>query len=141
MSRAPAGGPFTGFSTGVRPEWLDYNGHLTDWAYSVVCSQANEALIDALDLGASYRERTGCALYTVEARLRFLAEVRPDTRLRAVSVVIDADAKRLRLRTTLLDDAGTEVLTGEYLYLHVDGRTGRVAPFRTPVPVADPDPD
>jgi acyl-CoA thioesterase FadM len=121
--------PLTSFTTDVRPEWVDYNGHLTDWAYSVVCSQANEAMLDALDLGAAYRARTGCAMYTVESHLRYLAEVAADAHLRAVTVVVEADAKRLRLGTSLVDDAGTEVLSAEHLYLHVDGATGRVTPF------------
>lgn len=130
-----SGQAYDGFATGVRPEWLDYNGHLTDWAYAVVCSMANEALLDALDLGAGYRERTGCAMYTVEAHLQYVAEVGPDARLRARSAY-EADAKRLRVHTVLLDDLGTEVLRAEHLYLHVDTGTGRVAAFPQPPTVA-----
>ena len=122
-------GPLRLYRTAVRPQWIDYNGHLTDSAYAVVCSAANEAVLDALGIGAAYRDRTGCATYTVEAHLSFLAEVGPDDELHAETVVAWADAKRLRLRTTLLDRSERAVLVGEYLYLHVDTATGRVAPF------------
>ena len=123
-----AEGSYAGFATAVRPDWVDYNGHLTDWAYAVVCSLANEALLDELDLGAAYRERAGCAMYTVEAHLRYLAEVAPGARVRASSTYA-ADAKRLRVRTLLRDDRDVEVLSAEHVYLHVDVTTGRVVPF------------
>ncbi len=130
MSGWPTGS-YQGFATSVRPDWVDYNGHLTDWAYAVLCSMANEEVLDALDLGAAYRERTGCAMYTVEAHLRYVAEVTPDATVRATSTY-EADSKRLRVRTTLLSssgDAATEALTAEHVYLHVDATAGRVVPF------------
>lgn len=120
---------FAAYGSGVRTEWLDYNGHMTDSAYAVVCSEANELLLDALDLGAAYREATGCAMYTVEAHLRYLNEVGPGSKLHAETLVVAADAKRLRIHTTVLADDGVPVLTGEYLFLHMDHDTGRVAPF------------
>jgi acyl-CoA thioester hydrolase len=123
-----AQGSYGGFVTGVRPEWVDYNGHLTDWAYAVVCSMANESLLDHLDLGAAYRERAGCAMYTVEAHLRYLAEVAPDVQVSALSTY-ERDAKRLRVRTVLRDDHDVEVLSAEHVYLHVDVTSGRVVPF------------
>jgi acyl-CoA thioester hydrolase len=122
-------GPFTAYRAPVRAEWVDYNGHLNDSAYAVVCAQANELLLDALGVGAAYRAATGCSTYTVEAHLRFLAEVGAGAELHAESVLVAADGKRLRVHTTLLDAADTPVLTGEYLYLHVDGAAGRVVPF------------
>jgi acyl-CoA thioesterase FadM len=128
-------GSYEGFATAVRPDWVDYNGHLTDWAYAVLCSMANEEVLDALDLGAAYRERTGCAMYTVEAHLRYVAEVAPDATVRATSTY-EADSKRLRVRTTLLSSGDgatevmtTEVMTAEHVYLHVDATAGRVVPF------------
>ena len=125
--------PYAGFATGVRPEWVDYNGHLTDWAYAVVCSMANEALLDALDLGAAYRERTGCAMYTVEAHLRVPRRGRAGRAAARGVRRTTADAKRLRVRTSLR--AGdVEVLAAEHLYLHVDG-THRP---RRPLPLTKP---
>ncbi len=127
-SEVQPGRPFGGYDSGVRAEWLDYNGHMTDSAYGVVCSEANERLLDALDLGAAYRAATGSAMYTVEAHLRYLQEVGPGAKLYAETLVVAADTKRLRVHTTILADDGVPVLTGEYLFLHVDD-SGRVAPF------------
>ena len=126
MSDVPA--PFRGHRTRVRPEWVDYNGHMHDAWYAVVLSDANEHFCDVLGLSADYRASTGAALYTVEMHLRFLAECAQGEELTATTVVLDADAKRLRLHTEIASDSGP-VATGEALYLHVDGTSGRVVPM------------
>jgi acyl-CoA thioesterase FadM len=112
----------------VREEWLDYNGHVTDSAYAVLCGAANESYLEHLGISADYQRRTGCTTYTVEAHLRFLAEVSRGQTVEADVLLVDCDAKRLRLRTTLRVE-GTDVLTGEYLFLHVDQNVGAVTPF------------
>lgn len=115
-------------SIAVRDEWLDYNGHVTDSAYAVICAAANEAFLEHVGVSADYQARTGCTTYTVEAHLRYLDEVGRGAVLRAEVLPVDADAKRLRLHTTVYDGERA-VLTGEYLFLHVDQGQGRVAPF------------
>ena len=112
----------------VRDEWLDYNGHVTDSAYSVLCAAANEAYLEHLGISADYQRATGCTTYTVEAHLRYLAEVSRGQSVDAEVLLVDSDAKRLRLHTTLSVE-GAPVLTGEYLFLHVDQNEGRVAPW------------
>ncbi|MGH3445535.1 MAG: thioesterase family protein [Nocardioidaceae bacterium] len=120
---------FHGYTTAVRPEWLDYNGHMNDSAYAVVCTEANEMLLDALGLSADYQARTRQAMYTVEAHLRYLDEVGPEAQLRAESLLVDASSKRIRVHTTVLREDDQPVLTGEYLFLHVDQSVGKVVPI------------
>ena len=112
----------------VREEWLDYNGHVNDSAYALLCGAANEAYLEHLGISADYQRRTGCTTYTVEAHLRFLAEVSRGQTVEADVLLVDCDAKRLRLHTTLRVE-GADVLTGEYLFLHVDQNAGAVTPF------------
>ncbi len=123
-----SGDGFRGPDISVRDEWLDYNGHVTDSAYAVICALGNEALLDHLGVGADYFARTGCSTFTVESHLRYLAEVGHDATLSTVSVLVAADAKRLRMHTRVRY-GDSEVLTGEYLFLHVDRSTSRVTPF------------
>ena len=120
--------PFHAPPMPVREEWLDYNGHVTDSAYAVLCAEANEAYLEHLGVSADYLRRTGCTTYTVEAHLRFLAEVSRGQVVDADVLLVDCDAKRLRLHTTLRV-GDVDVLTGEYLFLHVDQTAGGVAPF------------
>jgi acyl-CoA thioester hydrolase len=118
--------PFRGHRTRVRPEWVDYNGHMNDAAYAVVLGEANEALLEALGLSAGYRERTGAALFTVESHLRYLAECTLGQLLTATSLLVSADAQKLHVCTELLDEQGRTAATGEFLYLHVDTGAGKV---------------
>jgi acyl-CoA thioester hydrolase len=127
MGDVPA--PFREHRTRVRPEWVDYNGHMNDAAYAQVLGDANEVFLDALGLSAAYRERTGAGLFTVESHIRYLAECSLDQLLAATSLLVFADAKKLHVCTELLDETGQPVSTGEFLYLHVDAAQGKVVPM------------
>lgn len=118
--------PFRGYRTSVQPQWLDYNGHMNDSAYGIVCTQANELLLEALGLSAAYQAATHHAMFTVEAHLRYLAEVGADDELDAETLLVDHGPKRLHVHTTIYRSDRTAALTGEYLFLHVDQGTGRV---------------
>jgi acyl-CoA thioesterase FadM len=123
----PAGpaAPFARYRTEVREEWLDYNGHLSDAAYAIVLSEANELLFADLGLSKGYREDTGRAMYTVESHIRYLAESKRGDVLEAASLLVSADTKRMRVHTLLSRD-GMPIATGEHLYLHVDEAAGGV---------------
>ena len=124
----PTSGPFTAYREQVRPEWLDYNGHLNDASYAVVLTLAHELLLEHLGLSADYRESHHASMFTVEMHLRYLAEVSAGQTITASTVVVEADHKRLRLHSELSAD-GTLAATGECLYLHVDTDAGRTAPL------------
>ena len=121
--------PFAGYQADIRQEWIDYNGHLHDASYAIVLSEANEVLLAALGLSEEYQARTGRAMYTVEAHIRYLAETATSDRLAAASFLVSADPKRLRVHTVLTRRDETAVATGEHLYLHVDNELGRVIPM------------
>ena len=119
--------PYAGYRTEVRAEWIDYNGHLNDAGYAIVLSEANELLLAHLGLSEAYRADTGRAMYTVESHIRYLAEAMRGDVIEAASLLVSADAKRLRVHTVLRRDDGVPVATGEYLYLHVNQAAGGVA--------------
>ena len=124
--RATLAAPYSGYRTEVGAEWIDYNGHLNDAGYAILLSEANEALLAHLGLSEAYRADAGRAMYTVESHIRYLAEAMRGDVIEAVSLLVSADAKRLRVHTVLRRDDGVQVATGEYLYLHVDQATGSV---------------
>src|SRR5262249_1308268 len=113
----------------VREEWIDYNGHLRDAGYALGLREANEALLAHLGLSEDYRAGTGQAMYTVESHIRYLAEAKQGDVIEAASLLVSADAKRLRLHTVLRRHDGTPVATGEYLYLHIGEAAGGVTPL------------
>ena len=59
----------------VPKEWIDYNGHMMDAFYFVAFTEATEAFLDHVGLGADYRARTGSGVYTAEGHLCFLSGV------------------------------------------------------------------
>jgi acyl-CoA thioester hydrolase len=124
----PAGqaGPYARYRTKVPEEWIDYNGHLNDAGYAIVLSEANEVLLAHLGLSEAYRMDTGRAMYTVESHIRYLAEARRGDVIEAASLLVSADAKRMRVHTLLRRGDGVPIATGEYFYLHVDQAAGGV---------------
>ena len=120
--------PFSAYRQLVRPEWLDYNGHVNDASYATVFSGAHELVLESLGLSADYRASHQASMFTVETHIRYLAECSRGQTLTAATILVDADDKRLRLHSELYAD-GLLAATAESLYLHVDTTTGRVAPL------------
>ena len=128
-----AGGPASTatqpLSTGGRAvpaDWIDYNGHMMDAYYFLAFTEATEALLDHVGLGAAYRAETGCSMYTVESHLCFRASVRAGDELRYTSQLLGCDAKRLHVFHRMTGAGGVEVATNELMFLHVDAALERV---------------
>jgi carnitine 3-dehydrogenase len=113
--------------TEVRPEWVDYHGHMTDSRYLQVFGDATDALLRYAGVDEAYR-RSGRALYTVETHVTHQAEARALEPLYVTSRVLEVDDKRVALFHALYrgrDDA--QVATAEQLYLHVDSAAGKAS--------------
>lgn len=120
-------GPST-FRQQVRPEWIDYNGHLSEAYYVLVFGFATDALMERTGMDARYRTDTGHSLYTVEAHVRYLHEVGPDAELLVTTRITERGAKKLRLAHEMTVGE-TVVATEEIVALHVDSAQGRAVPF------------
>ena len=117
----------------VSVDWIDYNGHMMDGYYSIAFTEATDALLDQLGLGAAYREQTGSSIYTVESHLCFFRSVRAGVRLRYASQLLGVDAKRLHAFHWMTDAVtGDELAANELMLLHVDVATERVTPMPPP---------
>jgi acyl-CoA thioester hydrolase len=112
----------------VRPEWIDYNGHLNEGYYVVVFGHATDALMVRLGMTPEYVTDTRTSLYTVEAHVRYLAEVPPDSLLSVRSSVIGVTGKLLWLWHEMWCD-DRPLATEEVLLVHVDTSVGRASPF------------
>jgi acyl-CoA thioester hydrolase len=111
----------------VRPEWIDYNGHLSEPYYVLVFGDATTALMDQVGLGPDYRERHDSSLYTVEAHIQYLREVLPDSEMTVTTSVLSAGGKKVRIYHEMHVD-GELVATEELLCLHVTARRASVLP-------------
>ncbi len=126
------------FRSTVRPEWIDYNGHMSEAFYVLVFGHATDALMIETGLDSGYRESTGCSLYTVESHIRFLRDVPEGSRLAVRTRVLGAAARKARFVHEMYVVSGPEaeptpdavpVATTELLAVHVDQQAGRATEF------------
>ncbi len=111
-------------------DWIDYNGHLTEWAYARVFADGIDHALVELGFGPEYRDTERGTFYTVETHLRFLREIPPGVDLLAQTTVVGVDPKRLHFAEVLTPDGHDwEAATFESLLLHVDTDTTRVKPM------------
>src|ERR1700733_617865 len=114
----------------VRPEWIDYNGHMNEAYYVLIFGDATDAFYDHVGLDDTARRRDDVSIYTVEAHIRYLVEAPVGTELRIATRVLAHDAKRLRLHHAMhrARDGVTLAVT-ELAALHVNKSTLRASPF------------
>jgi acyl-CoA thioesterase FadM len=72
----------------IRPEWIDYNGHLSEAYYVLVFGHATDAAMGRLGMTPQYLRDTGTSLFTLEAHIRYLDQVPPGARPEVRSSVI-----------------------------------------------------
>ena len=125
-------GPLRLWEGEVLAGWIDANRHMSDGFYAVAFGEASWRVQDHLGMDARYRARTGGTLYSVEAHLTWARELGLGQRLHVESLVLGADAKRLRVFHRLFaSDAGYLAATMDVMMLHVfQGEDGvRTGPF------------
>jgi acyl-CoA thioester hydrolase len=124
----PIPAPLRLYQTAVSADWVDYNGHLSEWAYLLVFGDNADAFFRFFGVDDDYRA-AGRSLYTAETHLRHLAEAHLGERLRLTLQVLGVDTKRLHIVHEMAGDTGEHIATAEQLLLHVDTRAGKVTPF------------
>mgnify|MGYP006087134007 CR=1 FL=1 len=117
------------FDADVLPEWLDYNGHMTESRYLQVFGDATDAFLNFIGMDKNYRKQ-GFSVYTVETHIRHLQEVAGGEPLTVKTQLLGFDEKRLRVVHKLLHTSSGDVLaTGEHMLLHVNTDKGKACPF------------
>lgn len=119
------------YTTPVLADWVDYNGHLRDAFYLLIFSYATDAFMDRIGLTSEDREAVGTSLFTLEAHIIYLHEVKLDEPVEVRTLIVAHDRKRVHLYHSLYKTGGTEELAAsEQMLLHVDLAAGpKSAPF------------
>jgi acyl-CoA thioester hydrolase len=119
------------YRTPVQEDWVDYNGHLRDAYYLLIFSYATDALMERIGLDADSRGQSGNSLFTLEAHINYLHEVKLGTEVWVQTQIIGFDRKRLHVYHSLHRAGFDEVLAAsEQLLLHVDLTGPKAAVFR-----------
>ena len=127
--------PLELYSAVVEPDWVDYNGHMTEWAFLTAFGWASDALFRYVGIDEDHRAG-GHSYYTVETHLNYRREASEGEPLRVTTQVLGSDAKRLHIFHTMYrggtgraGDGADLLCTGEQMLVHVDTGAGRSAPL------------
>jgi carnitine 3-dehydrogenase len=121
----PAPQELTRIDTQVRPEWVDYNGHMTDFRYVQLFGEAMDALYRRIGIDDTYR-RNGRMFYTVATQISYLAEAKVSDPLFATVQVMSVDNKRLKVAHRLHRSSDHKLIaSGEQTHVHVNTRAGK----------------
>jgi len=126
--------PFAEARAVVRPEWIDYNGHMNVGYYSVVFDIAADAFLEFLGLTQEFRSHHGATTFALEQHLNFLREVNEGDALRFEARLLDFDAKRFHFYQEMFrmgDDRPAASCEG--LSAHVSTVTRKTAPMPQPL--------
>ena len=125
----PVAAPLTLYETTVEPDWVDYNGHMSEWAFLTAFGWASDKLFRYVGVDEDYRS-AGHTFFTVETHLNYVREASLADPLRFTTQVLGVDAKRLHFFHAMEHATTGELLcTTEQMLLHVDTRAGSTAPL------------
>ncbi len=113
----------------VGPEWVDYNGHMSESCFLLVFGDNSDAFFRYFGIDEAYRE-AGHSLFTVETHIHHVREVSKGEPIALTLQLLDLDPKRLHVFHSMEHgETGVLLATAEQLLLHVDTRAGRVVPL------------
>ena len=123
-------GLFTTF-TAVKPEWIDYNGHMNMGYYLVAFDHvATDQFYDSMNIGVAQKQAVGKTTFTLGANIDFIREVHQGDRLRLTTQLVDYDHKRLHyIHCMYHADQGYLASTNECLGMYIDLETRRSTRF------------
>jgi len=118
----------------VRPEWIDYNGHMNVAYYVLAFDLATDAFLDHIGLDHAYKNDANCTTFVVDMNVSYLGEVLEGDRLRFTTQLLNCDEKRLHYFHRMYHaDKGYLAATNELMTVHIDLESRRVAPMRDDV--------
>ena len=113
----------------VEPDWVDYNGHMTESAYLTAFGWASDALFRYVGIDEGYRAG-GHSFYTAETHIHYRREASLHQELSFTTQLLGVDEKRLHIFHAMFDGQGSRLSSTEQMLLHVDTGAGAVAPIR-----------
>ena len=127
---APITAPLCLHQPQVLPEWVDYNGHMSESCFLLVFGDNSDAYFRYIGIDESYRDVDNKSVYTVQTHIHNIREVAEGEPLRLTLQVLDVDDKRMHIFHAMYHGKDGHLLaTGEQMLVHVDMAQGRAAPM------------
>lgn len=111
--------PFRSSVMTVRPDWIDYNGHMNMAYYAVIFDEAADEIYPFIGFGPEY-QKTGFTTYTAEFHICYLRELHLNDKVTVTLQLVDHDEKRFHTYQEIWHEDGWCAATGEAMGLHVD---------------------
>jgi len=122
--------PYTRYNTTVKPEWIDYNGHMNVGYYHIAFDAAVEPFFHWLGLTPEYRKANHCSTFAHEAHLNFLQEVNEGDKIRFETRLLDFDQKRIHFFQEMFHESENYIAAShESISSYMDMRTRKTAPL------------
>ena len=125
--------PLSLYEGSVQPEWVDYNGHMSESYYLLVFGDASDALFRYIGIDEAYRA-AGRSFYTVESHINYYKETSTGEPLRITTQLLGLDEKRLHFFHAMYHgETGDLLATTEQMLLHVDMNQAKASPIEPQV--------
>ncbi|KAB2717679.1 carnitine 3-dehydrogenase [Brucella intermedia] len=116
-------GPLRLLDARVIPEWIDYNGHMTEHRYLDVFGQATDRFLAHIGVDDAYL-KSGHSYYTVETHIMHRGEAKAGDELHVETQLLSFDEKRAHVFHSLRR-GDAEIASAEQMLLHVDSKAGK----------------
>lgn len=123
------GSPHISTEMEVKPDWIDYNGHMNMAYYNVLFDHAADEFYPIIGLGEDYAKTRQLTTYTAEFHICYLRELHLGQKVRVHSWILDYDEKRFHTFQEIHHPDGWIAATAEALGLHIDMTGPKVAPM------------
>ena len=114
----------------VKPEWIDYNSHMTVPRYFDAMIDSINKWFELVDLGETYMASEGKSMFTAQSHWNYIRELKLDDPLKVTMQLLDADSNKIRYFAQLIHaEENYLAATAELLVIHVDMETRKVTKF------------
>jgi len=114
----------------VLPEWIDYNGHMNVAYYSLAFDWGVDGLWEEFGITEQHIKENLSSTFAVEHHVLYKQELKLDAPYVITSQILAFDEKRIhQFQRMYHATEGFLAATAEWLSLHVDLRSRRVAPW------------
>ena len=119
--------PLALYTTRVRPEWIDYNGHMNVAYYVLAFDYATDAFLDYIGLDHDYKAKANVTTFVADMNVTYVQEVFEGDPIRFTTQLLEFDEKKFRYFHSMYHaEKGYLAATNELLSLHIDLSTRRV---------------
>ena len=125
--------PLALYRASVQPEWVDYNGHMSESFFLLAFGDASDALFRYIGIDEAYRN-AGNSFYTVESHINYYREASSGEPLSFTTQLLGLDEKRLHFFHAMYHGETGELLcVTEQMLLHVDMNAAAACPIKPEV--------